>query len=68
MKSSLSNDGFLRSGFTMASLRAVGIFFSARDLLTVLWIIGSRVGSRFLTRELGLGPAHRMQSCILDYS
>ena len=24
----LSNDGFLRSGFTMASFRAVGIFFS----------------------------------------
>ena len=41
----------------MASLRAVGIFFSVRDLLTISWIIGSRVGSRFLTSEVGIGSS-----------
>ena len=41
----------------MSSFRAVGIFFSVRDLLTILWIIGSRVGTRFLTREVGIGSS-----------
>ena len=41
----------------MASLRVVGIFFSIRDLLIILWIICSRVGSRCLTREVGIGSS-----------
>ena len=49
-KFSLSREGFLISGFTMASLRALGIENSINDLM-----VGRSTGSMAFTREVGNG-------------
>ena len=46
---------FFIKGLTMASLKASGIIFSERDLLTILWMVGKSTGSTVFTREVGIG-------------
>ena len=52
---SLSRDDFFISGLTIAFLCGAGIKFSVRDLLTIVWIVGSRVGRTSLRRDVGSG-------------
>lgn len=50
-----SSDGFLMRGVTVDCLKFAGNVPVAREMLTMLVMVGARTGKHFLSKDVGIG-------------